>query len=182
MFKLTPDEKAEVVANCDHLAKLKFSKVLPFAFTEHGAIQAANVLVSPQAVEMGIFVVRAFVRMRELAAVHSDLAKRLDELEQKTEGAGAVARHVQPQYARSVEAGFRRSARTHDAARSAQAAHRVRDGRGQGEEDFGGTRQGLMPRPSIAGSSSGRERQELAQHCVVNAASRDEKYRRDRPK
>lgn len=86
MFRLTPDEKAEVVANCDHLAKLRFSKVLPFAFTEHGAIQAANVLASPQAVEMGIFVVRAFVRMRELAAVHADLAKRLAELEQKTEG------------------------------------------------------------------------------------------------
>ncbi len=86
MFKLNTAEKAEVVANCDHLAKLKFSKVLPFAFTEHGAIQAANVLASPQAVEMGIFVVRAFVRMRELAAVHADLAKRLAELEQKTEG------------------------------------------------------------------------------------------------
>jgi len=86
MFQLTAAEKAEVVANCDHLAKLKFSKVLPYAFTEHGAIQAANVLASPQAVEMGIFVVRAFVRMRELSAVHVGLAKRLDELEQKTEG------------------------------------------------------------------------------------------------
>ena len=86
MFQLNAAEKAEVVANCDHLAKLKFSKVLPYAFTEHGAIQAANVLASPQAVEMGIFVVRAFVRMRELAAVHADLAQRLDELEQKTEG------------------------------------------------------------------------------------------------
>jgi hypothetical protein len=86
MVKLTTAEKAEVVANCDHLAKLKFSKVLPYAFTEHGAIQAANVLASPQAVEMGIFVVRAFVRMRELATVHADLAKRLAELEQRTEG------------------------------------------------------------------------------------------------
>lgn len=37
IFMLTPQEKAEVVANCDHLAKLKFSKSLPFAFTEHGA-------------------------------------------------------------------------------------------------------------------------------------------------
>ena len=86
LFQLTTAEKAEVVANCDHLNKLKFSKVLPHALTEHGAIQAANVLASPQAVEMGIFVVRAFVRMRELAAVHGDLAKRLDELERKTEG------------------------------------------------------------------------------------------------
>jgi hypothetical protein len=86
MFQLSAAEKVEVVANCDHLAKLKFSKALPYAFTEHGVIQAANVLASPQAVEMGIFVVRAFVRMRELAAVHVDLAKRLDELEQKSEG------------------------------------------------------------------------------------------------
>jgi hypothetical protein len=86
LFQLSAAEKAEVVANRDHLAKLKFSKVLPYAFTEHGAIQAANVLASPQAIEMGIFVVRAFVRMRELSAVHADLAKRLDELERKTEG------------------------------------------------------------------------------------------------
>ena len=36
MFQLTAEEKAEVVANCDHLANLKFSRALPFAFTEHG--------------------------------------------------------------------------------------------------------------------------------------------------
>ena len=53
MFQLSAAEKAEVVANCDHLQKLKFSKSLPYAFTEHGAIQAANVLASPRAVEMG---------------------------------------------------------------------------------------------------------------------------------
>jgi hypothetical protein len=86
MFQLTPAEKAEVIANCDHLQKLKFSKALPFAFTEFGAIQASNVLASPQAVEMGIYVVRAFVRLREMALTNADLAKRLDELEQKTEG------------------------------------------------------------------------------------------------
>jgi hypothetical protein len=86
MFQLTPAEKAEVIANCDHLQKLKFSKALPFAFTEFGAIQASNVLASPQAVEMGIYVVRAFVRLREMALTNADLATRLDELEQKTEG------------------------------------------------------------------------------------------------
>ena len=52
-----------MVANCDHLQKLKFSEALAFAFTEHGAIQAANVLATAQAVEMGIYVVRAFVRL-----------------------------------------------------------------------------------------------------------------------
>ena len=44
MFQLSPDEKAEVVANCDHLSKLKYSKTLPYAFTEHGSIMAASVL------------------------------------------------------------------------------------------------------------------------------------------
>ena len=85
LFQLTPAEKAEVVTNCDHLQKLKFSKTLPYAFTEHGAIQAANVLLSSQAVEMGIYVVRAFIHLREAAATHVDVAQRLAELEMKTE-------------------------------------------------------------------------------------------------
>ena len=50
VFQLTTAEKAEVVANCDHLARLKFSPVLPWAFTEYGAVMSANVLNSPQAV------------------------------------------------------------------------------------------------------------------------------------
>jgi hypothetical protein len=47
MFKLAPNEKAHVVAYREHLAKLRFSKVLPFAFTEQGATQAASALASP---------------------------------------------------------------------------------------------------------------------------------------
>ena len=45
MFPLTPEEKTEVVANCDHLEKLKFSKAMPLVFTEHGAIMAASVIL-----------------------------------------------------------------------------------------------------------------------------------------
>ena len=52
MFQLTKDEKAEVVANCDHLARLKFSPARPYAFTEYGAIMAASVINTPRAVEM----------------------------------------------------------------------------------------------------------------------------------
>jgi hypothetical protein len=85
IFQLTAQEKSEVVANCDHLARLRFSKTLPTAFTEHGAIQAANVLGSSQAVEMGIYVVRAFVQLRLAAIEHADLAKRLADLEVKAE-------------------------------------------------------------------------------------------------
>jgi len=47
-------EKAEVVANCDRLNRLRFSPALPHAFTEHGAMQAANALNSPRAVEMSV--------------------------------------------------------------------------------------------------------------------------------
>ena len=74
-----------MVTNCDHLQKLKFSKALPFAFTEYGAVALANVLASTQAVEMGIYVVRAFVQLRQASSVHADLAKRLTELELSTE-------------------------------------------------------------------------------------------------
>ncbi len=50
-FQLSGAERDEVVTNCDHLARLKYSSSLPWAFTEHGAIMAASVLDSPRAVE-----------------------------------------------------------------------------------------------------------------------------------
>ena len=58
-------------------------KYLPHAFTEHGAIMAANVLNSKQAVEMSVFVVRAFVRLRDMLATHKELAAKIDELDRK---------------------------------------------------------------------------------------------------
>jgi hypothetical protein len=58
-------------------------KYLPYAFTEHGAIQAANILNSPRAVEMGVYVVRAFVKLREVLASNKALAQKLDQLERK---------------------------------------------------------------------------------------------------
>ena len=57
----------------------------PFAFTEHGALMAASVLNTPRAVEVSLYVVRAFVRLRETLAAHKNLAAKLEELEQKTE-------------------------------------------------------------------------------------------------
>jgi hypothetical protein len=58
-------------------------KYLPLAFTEHGAIMAATILNSPRATEVSVYVVRAFVRLRELLASNKDLARRLDQLEKK---------------------------------------------------------------------------------------------------
>ncbi|BAV33762.1 DNA-binding protein [Sulfuricaulis limicola] len=86
MFQLTEAEKTKVVANCDHLARLKFSPVLPTAFTEHGAIMAAAVLNSPRAVEVSVFVVRAFVKLRELSVIHREIGRKLDQLERKVTG------------------------------------------------------------------------------------------------
>jgi hypothetical protein len=93
MFQLTADEWAALRsqfatlnASADKGAlRGRHRKYLPYAFTEHGAIMAATLLSSPRAVEVSVYVVRAFVRLRELAITHSDLAKRLAELEQKTE-------------------------------------------------------------------------------------------------
>jgi hypothetical protein len=58
----------------------------PFAFTEHGAIMAATILNSPRAVEMSLYVVRAFVKLRELLASNAELALKLTELERKLKG------------------------------------------------------------------------------------------------
>ncbi len=83
MFQLTKAEKAEVVTICDHLQRLKFSPVSPWAFTEHGTIMAANLLNSARAVQVSIYVVRAFIHLRKMLASHADLARKLDALERK---------------------------------------------------------------------------------------------------
>ena len=83
MFQLASDEKADVVANCDHLKKLRFSPNLPYAFTEHGTIMAANVLNSERAIQASVEVVRAFVRLRRMLASNAQLSRRFDDLESK---------------------------------------------------------------------------------------------------
>jgi uncharacterized membrane protein len=59
------------------------TRKLPLAFTEHGALMAANVLKSSRAVTMSVYVVRAFIRLRETLALHKTLAHKLEELERK---------------------------------------------------------------------------------------------------
>ena len=81
MFRLTAEEKKEVVANCDHLTNLKYSKALPLAFTEHGTVMAASVLNTPRAIEASIFVVRGFVEMRQIALKYTELSDKIRQLE-----------------------------------------------------------------------------------------------------
>jgi hypothetical protein len=94
MFPISTVEKAEVVANCDHLAKLKYSPQRPYAFTEHGAIMAANVLSSEQAVEISVFVVRAFIKLRHWMATRTELADKLAELDRKVAGHDETIRQL----------------------------------------------------------------------------------------
>ena len=94
MFQLTKSEKQEVVTVCDHLAKLKFSPVLPLAFTEHGAIMAASVLNSPRAVDVSVYVVRAFIRLRQMLASNKELAYKLAELDRKVDSHDGAIRSL----------------------------------------------------------------------------------------
>lgn len=83
MFKLTDIEKQQVVAICDHLGNLKFSRTNPNAFTEHGVLMAASVLNTPRAIEVSVLVVRAFVKLRELLSTHKELNQKFKVLESK---------------------------------------------------------------------------------------------------
>lgn len=87
IFQLTEKEKNEVVTNCDHLSNLRFSHVLPYAFTEHGVAMLSAVLKSERAVEMSVYIVRAFIKLRELLASNKDLGNKVEEIEreQKTQ-------------------------------------------------------------------------------------------------
>lgn len=83
MFQLTDDEKELVIANCDHLMKIKFSRTNPYAFTEHGAIMLASVLNTSTAVQTSVLIVRAFVKLREILLTNRELSIKLTELEAK---------------------------------------------------------------------------------------------------
>jgi phage regulator Rha-like protein len=83
MFQLTDEE---LVALRSQIATLKggrgqHRKYMPYAFTEHGAIMAATILNSSRAVEMSVYVVRAFVKLRDLLSSNRELARRFAQLE-----------------------------------------------------------------------------------------------------
>ena len=67
---------------------------MPTAFTEHGAVMAATLLNSREAIEVSIYVVRAFVALRNAAAAHEDLASRIAELETRVRGKFAAHERV----------------------------------------------------------------------------------------
>jgi len=83
MFQLTAEETSSLRSQIATLksGRGRHRKYLPYVFTEHGAIMAATILNSPRAIEMSVYVVRAFVQLREMLASNKELARRFAQLE-----------------------------------------------------------------------------------------------------
>ena len=80
MFRLTKDEFAEVVTNCDHLQNLKFRPTLPYAFTEQGVAMLAAVLNSQKAIDVNIQIMRAFIQLRNYVLSNDILFEQIGDL------------------------------------------------------------------------------------------------------
>jgi hypothetical protein len=83
MFQVSEEEKEQILDGSFRFQRMKFASTRPYAFTEHGAIMAASVLSSPRAVEVSVFVVRAFVKLREFLSTHKEIRHKLEELERR---------------------------------------------------------------------------------------------------
>ena len=84
IFRLSRGEAEAVQISRSQTVTLKRGqnvKYLPYAFTEHGALQAANILNSARAAQMSVFVIRAFVKMRDELAANSAMVKRLAQID-----------------------------------------------------------------------------------------------------
>ena len=84
MFQVTGDEAACLTSQIAMSKSRRGGRrTLPYAFTEHGTVMAANILRSPKAIQMSVFVVRAFIRMRQMLIEQRGLARKLAELEKE---------------------------------------------------------------------------------------------------
>jgi phage regulator Rha-like protein len=83
MFQLTKEEKTEVVTICDHLASLKYSYRLPYAFTENGVAMLSSVLNSEKAIQVNIQIMRAFNFLKKKYLEDREIDKKIDLLAQK---------------------------------------------------------------------------------------------------
>ena len=84
-FQLTTEEFASLRSQTATLkpGRGQHRKYRPYAFTEHGALMAANVLNSPEAVAMSVYVVRAFIKQRELLRTHTEILKKIAQIDAK---------------------------------------------------------------------------------------------------
>ena len=86
MFQLTPEEWAILKSQTVISSWGGSRRARPYAFTEQGVAMLSSVLRSPRAVAVNVEIMRAFVRLRQLLSTHADLARKLEELEQKYDG------------------------------------------------------------------------------------------------
>lgn len=85
MFQITQKEKEEIILHFEHLNVLKFSPVLPFVFTEHGAVMLASVLNSDKAIEVNIQIVRVFADIRQALSDNTELRLEIEKIKKKME-------------------------------------------------------------------------------------------------
>jgi len=85
MFRLTKEEKQELVTNCDRLDRMKHSSALPRVFTEQGVAMLSSVLRSERAIHVNIQIMRVFTRLRQAILDNADLRKELEDLKQISE-------------------------------------------------------------------------------------------------
>jgi ORF6N domain-containing protein len=116
MFRLREEEfKDLILQNATSNKGRGGRRKLPYVFTEHGAIMAANVLNSPRAVQASVQVVRAFIQLRQLLASSADLARKLDTLESKYDHQfkivfDAIRQLMTPPLPKGKQIGFRAKA------------------------------------------------------------------------
>jgi hypothetical protein len=85
MFRLTKEEKKELVTNCDRLDRLKHSSALPRVFIEQGVAMLSSVLRSEQAIHVNIQIMRVFTGLRQMVLDNEETRKGLEELKQITD-------------------------------------------------------------------------------------------------
>jgi hypothetical protein len=85
MFSLSPEEKKQLVTNCDRFTSWKHSTAKPYAFTEHGVAMLSSVLNSERAIEMNIRIIRAFIRLRDMVTENKDLRHAIETLEKRVD-------------------------------------------------------------------------------------------------
>ena len=80
-FKLTREEKLELVTNCDRFESIKHSTVLPSAFSEQGVAMLSSVIQSKKAIEVNIQIMRTFVKIRQMIGTNKEIKKAIAKLE-----------------------------------------------------------------------------------------------------
>lgn len=114
MFQLT-NKEVTILKSQIAISRWGGRRTLPHVFTEHGAIMAASVLNSPKAVEMSVYVVRAFIKLRTLALQYKELTEKLNNIEDRLsehdtaimEIVNAIRQLMEPPQQKKKEVGFK---------------------------------------------------------------------------